>query len=495
MATTFTGNYQIKLIGTGLEAGTWGTSTNENLKRIEQALGGSSTVDVDLPGGTSTYTTGVLEWCTADTVAAGVAGSEGRDCFVEFTSATQATKVKVRGPAGGDYTERVFFVYNSSGHTLTFNSHSGTTDEYDVLDGSYAVICTQGSAGVQNLLSKLQIDNLVFPVAADILVPASTAAALEIASGSTKYLTVNTSATSVVVGQKLDIDNASIDVETQATAISVSDDTDAALDITEGSNSYIEIDTQNSSPRVIIGGEPSDCETLQIDTETVDLTNQATAMSLKTSSATALEMKDGGTSLLSVDTSNDKVVMPTVDINGGAIDGTTIGGASPGEGTFTDAALIGTGVGNKDGVLAFDVLESTSSDSYGIRNNNGKIEAKNSDSDWESFRIAKDALAAATVAGTHKMGKFDIGPFRIIFNTISTTASGVEITLGTGSGKTSGTPYSMSSEIYFVLGVQATNADFDSNFFAYRMSDTNIFVGADDADVDMTYVVVGDSGL
>ena len=78
--TTFSDNYQIKLIGTGLESGTWGLSTNQNMSRIEQALGGSKLLfDVEAPGGGSSYndTTNTLEWMTSDTAAAGDAGSEG----------------------------------------------------------------------------------------------------------------------------------------------------------------------------------------------------------------------------------------------------------------------------------------------------------------------------------------------------------------------------------------------------------------------------------
>ena len=45
---TFTSGYQIKLIADGGESGTWGQSTNENLERIEQALGESVLIKEDL---------------------------------------------------------------------------------------------------------------------------------------------------------------------------------------------------------------------------------------------------------------------------------------------------------------------------------------------------------------------------------------------------------------------------------------------------------------
>ena len=160
MATTFTSNYQIKLIGTGLESGTWGTSTNENLKRIEQVLGGNKLAfDVQAPGGNSTYTAGTpdeLLWITTDTSDSGAVGSEGRCLFVQFTNAAGATTVRVRGSTSTEYPNRVFFVWNASGETLTFNCNATLgTNTYAVEDGAYAGLATTSSDFyVRNLVNK-----------------------------------------------------------------------------------------------------------------------------------------------------------------------------------------------------------------------------------------------------------------------------------------------------------------------------------------------------
>jgi len=406
MATTFTDNYQIKLIGTGLEAGTWGTSTNENLKRIEQALGGSSIIDVVTPGGTSTYTTGNLEWCTADTAAAGATGSEGRDCFVEFTSAAQATTVQIRGPAGGDYTERVFFVYNSSGHTLTFNSHSGTTAQYDVLDESYAVICTQGSAGLKNILSKLQIDDLVFPAEADILVPASTAAALEIASGATKYLTVNTS-TNVV-----ELNTASVITGTgsaqsvikssgnQDLKLETGNSTTGSISIVEGGGGNISI-TPDAAGKLIVGNASNAATITTGGTRDLVLnTHSGTASGSITitdaadqniliapdgsgkvivgNSGATGKISTGGAQNLVLDTNNNAGAGAEVIVGDGTNGGISLTPAGTGAVTIaTDAVISGT-----DGYIAFNTLAGTPSDSYGIRNSSGKVQSKSDGGAW-----------------------------------------------------------------------------------------------------------------
>jgi hypothetical protein len=407
MATTFTDNYQIKLIGTGLEAGTWGTSTNENLKRIEQALGGSSTVDVDLPGGTSTYTTGVLEWCTADTVAAGVAGSEGRDCFVEFTSATQATKVKVRGPAGGDYTERVFFVYNNSGHTLTFNSHSGTTYEYAVLDGSYAVICTQGSTGLKNILSKLQIDNLVFSGEADIVLPDGTANALEIADVSaTKYLTVDTSTNvvelntaSVITGTGLaqsvikSSGNQDLKLETghlTTGSISIVDGVGGNISITPDAAGKLIVGNGSNAATITTGGSQdlvlnTDSGT---DSGSITITDDAdqniliapdgSGKVIVGNSGATGKISTGGAQNLVLDTNNNAGAGAEVIVGDGTNGGISLTPAGTGAVTIaTDAVISGT-----DGYIAFNTLAGTPSDSYGIRNSSGRVQSKSNGGAW-----------------------------------------------------------------------------------------------------------------
>ena len=49
MASTYTDNTGIELIGSGEQAGTWGNTTNNNLKIIDRALNGSTTLTISSP--------------------------------------------------------------------------------------------------------------------------------------------------------------------------------------------------------------------------------------------------------------------------------------------------------------------------------------------------------------------------------------------------------------------------------------------------------------
>src|SRR6056300_1058554 len=99
---------------------------------------------------------------------------------------------------------------------------------------------------------------------------------------------------------------------------------------------------------------------------------------LDDNSATALEIKEGANAYMTFDTTNTAEVITagqdftvatgktfttdTADINGGAIDGTTIGGASAAAGTFTTATATDLQVTNlkaNDGTSAGSIADST----------------------------------------------------------------------------------------------------------------------------------------
>ena len=275
MATTFSENYQIKLIGDGEEASTWGASTNKNLQIIEQMAGGGSSINVVFPNNASEWDSGgagggVLTWNTSDSAGAGATNSEGRSRFVTFTDEGIAlggtVTVEIRGNADDEYPERVFFVKNGlTDETLTLNGGSGTN--YVVSNGAYAVVyCSGGSGGdVESVLNDLQVGSLNFEVA--------------------------------------------------AATIQIKDNTAAALDITEGTNSYITIDTLDSSTgrRVIIGSENTDLEEFTINTDLVDLSTQPTELKLKTAESLSLKITDGTDNAIVVDTGNNKVIIGDAD--------------------------------------------------------------------------------------------------------------------------------------------------------------------------------------
>lgn len=103
--STFSTNLGLTLIGTGEEAGTWGTTTNTNLGTLlEQAISGYVTQAV---------TDGAATVLTIPDGATGVA----RNMFLELTGALSAART-VEVPAK----KKLYFVYNntSGGFAVTF---------------------------------------------------------------------------------------------------------------------------------------------------------------------------------------------------------------------------------------------------------------------------------------------------------------------------------------------------------------------------------------
>lgn len=103
--STYSTNLGLTLIGTGEEAGTWGTTTNTNLGTLlEQAISGYVTQAV---------TDGVATVLTIPDGATGVA----RNMFLELTGALTAART-VEVPAK----KKLYFVYNntSGGFAVTF---------------------------------------------------------------------------------------------------------------------------------------------------------------------------------------------------------------------------------------------------------------------------------------------------------------------------------------------------------------------------------------
>ena len=231
MATSYSTGYQIKLIGTGLEAGSWGTSTNQNLSRVEDALGGSVAVNVTSPPSGSTWTSGslTLAWLQSNTAVAGTAGStavgSGRANVVVFGDAGSdlggAVTVQIRGNSASDYPDRTFFVKNALSGSQSLNLDLNGTD-YVLRNGRFACLFTSATAKgtgtkiaantVNNALEYPQISNLDFQddTTAQIVVADSQAAALTITDG-TSSLAVFDSSGNQAVFAKVDINSGTID--------------------------------------------------------------------------------------------------------------------------------------------------------------------------------------------------------------------------------------------------------------------------------------------
>ena len=477
MASTFSPNYGLELIGTGEQQGVWGITTNETYKRVEQMIGAHAELDIDaLPSASTLSGTDpeVLNWITTQTAPAGADNSEGRCPCVTITSSDDVGEnnldVKVFGTSISHNPDRLFVVNNqlSDSRSLKIISGTGGGGTVTVPNGKSAMVYTKGSANkAVNVLENYSLASLDFTVDGDgeIIIDDSDAAALVIKdSAGVAYQTFNTTAGKIVLEQ--DTETASgkdlgttgagtitsdglltasngLTVTTgtvtltsitasAASSISILDSTADALDITESTNSYLTFDTSNK--KLIIGEETSDVETLDIDTDDISVATQPTSILVKDDEAASLDIKEGSTSYLAIDTSDDTegvVVGKELRVDAaisskGATDLVlhTNSGTDSGIITVTDGAdgaitLAPNGAGitsvttdlrieGSDGYLNFDTT--TGSDGIGIRNNSGVMESKSSGDDWGAivggsfFEHEFSAVLAAGVSQTESHG-------------------------------------------------------------------------------------------
>jgi hypothetical protein len=139
MASTYS-QYKIELIGTGEQAGTWGTTTNSNFgsatpgtyQGFEQAIGGKATIDLSA-GGT-----------IALTLTNSNAAQNARALFFDLGGSPSGA-VTLQVPA----IQKSYIVKNGSGQTVTVEISGGTG--VAVPNGSTTVVYADGTNVVTGL--------------------------------------------------------------------------------------------------------------------------------------------------------------------------------------------------------------------------------------------------------------------------------------------------------------------------------------------------------
>ena len=126
MASTYTSNIWVEKIGAGEQAGTWGTTTNNNLDIIDRAINGVGAIT--LSGTTHTLTTsdGTL--------------SEGGNKVLVLGGSPSGTNTITISPNDQD---KMYFVHNNSGQTATFTQGSG--GNVSIPDGAKGLIFADGA--------------------------------------------------------------------------------------------------------------------------------------------------------------------------------------------------------------------------------------------------------------------------------------------------------------------------------------------------------------
>lgn len=146
MSTVYTNDLRLKEIGTGLESGTWGTSTNTNLSLIAEAFSYQTEATFSSDANVTT------------TIADG-ATDKYRALYVKVTSGVSLTAARTL-TIGPNTCSKAIFIENatSGGQSITVKQGSGAT--VDVASGKAKLLLLEGtgaSAGVIDGLDKIQL--------------------------------------------------------------------------------------------------------------------------------------------------------------------------------------------------------------------------------------------------------------------------------------------------------------------------------------------------
>ena len=276
---TFVNDLRLKEIATGDESGTWGTSTNLNLELIGEALG---------------YNTQDCFSSDADattTVADGVS-DPARAMYFKVTSSATLTATRTLTIAPNTIS-RVMFIENATTGSQSITISQGSGANVTISNGRTTVVYLDGAGATAAVVDALAlVDPGVTDTLAEVLVAGNTSGGTSIIVSSGDDLTLTGASASAVW-------------DSSASALEFADNAKAIF----GTGDDLEIyhDASNS----IIN-----------DTGTGNL-------QLQTGGSTKLEITSTGLSVTGT------AVLPTVDINAGAIDGTIVGAATPAAGTFT----------------------------------------------------------------------------------------------------------------------------------------------------------------
>ena len=374
MPSTYTVNLGIEKPATGEQSGTWGDTTNVNFDIIDQAVNGSERVTL-----TSAGTSGSPN--DLNIVNGSTTSSEGRNKWLEIYSASDLGGSAYVRLVPND-AEKILFIRNSlagSQSVLLFQGTYNASNDLEIPAGVDMVVKFDGagaSATVTDVFTKLRATEITTPTltagTADInggSVDGATVGAASASTGAFTTLTASTSlniASSTTVDGVLDEDNMASD---SATKLATQQSIKAYVDSQVGA-----VDTL---AEILANGNTSGANNLIIDNGqalTSNTINETTAGSGVTIDSVLL--KDDGVNATNLEITNIKAndgtaaatianstgnftitnfISNSVDIGGGAIDGTVIGGSTAAAGTFTTGQF-NTSL-NVDGTTNLDVVD------------------------------------------------------------------------------------------------------------------------------------------
>jgi len=332
---TYTNNLRLKEITTGDEDGTWGVSTNTNLDLIADALGYSTqncfTSDAD-----------------ATTTVADGAADPARALYFKVTSSATLTGTRTLTIAPNTVS-RVMFIENATTGSQSIQISQGSGSNVTVTSGRSKLVYLDGagaSAAVVDISSTLSL-----------------------ATGPGSFTTLNATGGGSLTGTwsnlgsvtTVDINGGTVDGVTIGGS-SAGAGTFTTLNASGGGSltgtwsnlgtvTTVDINGGTVDGTAIGGASASTGNFSTLSISGVAITSTATELNVLdgiTATTAELNYTDGVTSNIQTQlnakapiaspTFTGTTTIPTVDINGGTIDGVTIGGASAAAGTFTTLA-------------------------------------------------------------------------------------------------------------------------------------------------------------
>jgi hypothetical protein len=285
MGSTYTDNGGIEKIGLGEQAGAWGTTTNNNFDIIDRLINGVGTIDLSSSGASHTLTTsdGSL--------------SDGMFKVLVLSGATEACTITI-GPNNAD---KLYFVKNSSGQSVTFSQGSGAN--VTILNGFGAIIFADGAgsgAAVTDLTALFTTSQAIDGVVIGGTTPAAGSFTTVTANGGVTVDNINIDGTEIDLSSgDLTVDVAgNIDLDADGGTIKISDGGTELLNITNSSSDVIikpVVDGKDVIFQQRDGTEVARIEdngTFNVVTDKLAINGTAV-----TSTAAELNLLDGGTSI------------------------------------------------------------------------------------------------------------------------------------------------------------------------------------------------------
>jgi len=351
MPSTYTVNLGIEKPATGEQSGTWGDTTNVNFDIIDQAINGVLSLTLASAG-----TSGSPNTLTIDNGAT----SDGRNKWIEFVDGGDlgANAYVQLGP--NDAEKIVFFRNSLSGSrsVFVFQGTYNAANDFEIPAGYDVVLKFDGggaSATVTDVFQKLRVTELYTPTLGAGTADINDGTVEAVIGGTTPKagtFTTLTANTNLTVNASTTVDGI-IDDDTMAAASATK------LSTSESIKAYVDsqVGTVDTLSEILANGNTSGPNNLIINNGqaiTTNTVNETTAGSGVTVDSVLL--KDDGINATNLEITNIKAndgtaagsianstgavtitsfISNSVDIGGGAIDNTTIGGTTP-------AAITGT---------------------------------------------------------------------------------------------------------------------------------------------------------